>query len=86
MFEGLKGLTSLWSQDMAIDLGTANTLVVAGQLIYDDGVLIGAVASIDGTDKIITTANPIPIVTRIVPLSGLQIVLRCSQYLVFAPC
>ena len=28
MFEYLKGLSSLWSQDMAIDLGTANTLVV----------------------------------------------------------
>ena len=28
MFKGLTGLTSLWSQDMAIDLGTANTLVV----------------------------------------------------------
>ena len=27
MFKGLTGLTSLWSQDMAIDLGTANTLV-----------------------------------------------------------
>ena len=23
-----KGLSSMWSQDMAIDLGTANTLVV----------------------------------------------------------
>ena len=28
MFKGLTGLTSLWSQDMAIDLGTANVLVV----------------------------------------------------------
>ena len=28
MFKGLSGLSSLWSQDMAIDLGTANTLVV----------------------------------------------------------
>jgi rod shape-determining protein MreB len=26
--EKLSGLGSLWSQDMAIDLGTANTLVV----------------------------------------------------------
>ena len=26
MFKGLTGLSSLWSQDMAIDLGTANTL------------------------------------------------------------
>ena len=25
MFKGLSGLSSLWSQDMAIDLGTANT-------------------------------------------------------------
>ena len=28
MFKGLTGLSSFWSQDMAIDLGTANTLVV----------------------------------------------------------
>ena len=28
MFKGLTGLSSLWSQDMAIDLGTANTLVI----------------------------------------------------------
>ena len=27
-FKGLSGLSSMWSQDMAIDLGTANTLVV----------------------------------------------------------
>ena len=36
MFEGLKGLSSLWSQDMAIDLGTANTLVV----LKDQGVVL----------------------------------------------
>ena len=28
MVKWLKGLTNIWSQDMAIDLGTANTLVV----------------------------------------------------------
>ncbi len=28
MFDKLKGFSSMWSQDMAIDLGTANTLVV----------------------------------------------------------
>jgi rod shape-determining protein MreB len=28
MFKSLAGFTSMWSQDMAIDLGTANTLVV----------------------------------------------------------
>ena len=36
MFKGLTGLTSLWSQDMAIDLGTANTLVV----LKDQGVVL----------------------------------------------
>ena len=36
MFKGLSGLTSLWSQDMAIDLGTANTLVV----LKDQGVVL----------------------------------------------
>ena len=35
MFKGLR-LTSLWSQDMAIDLGTANTLVV----LKDQGVVL----------------------------------------------
>ena len=33
-FKGLSGLTSMWSQDMAIDLGTANTLVV----LKDQGI------------------------------------------------
>ena len=36
MFKGLSGLSSLWSQDMAIDLGTANTLVV----LKDQGVVL----------------------------------------------
>ena len=36
MFKGLAGLTSFWSQDMAIDLGTANTLVV----LKDQGVVL----------------------------------------------
>ena len=35
-FKGLSGLSSLWSQDMAIDLGTANTLVV----LKDQGVVL----------------------------------------------
>ena len=35
-FKGLAGLTSMWSQDMAIDLGTANTLVV----LKDQGVVL----------------------------------------------
>ena len=36
MFKGLSGLSSMWSQDMAIDLGTANTLVV----LKDQGVVL----------------------------------------------
>ena len=36
MFKGLSGLSSLWSQDMAIDLGTANTLVV----LKEQGVVL----------------------------------------------
>ena len=35
-FKGLSGLSSLWSQDMAIDLGTANTLVV----LKEQGVVL----------------------------------------------
>ena len=36
MFKGLSGLSTMWSQDMAIDLGTANTLVV----LKDKGVVL----------------------------------------------
>ena len=36
MFKGLSGLSSMWSQDMAIDLGTANTLVV----LKEQGVVL----------------------------------------------
>jgi rod shape-determining protein MreB len=36
MFKSLAGLTGMWSQDMAIDLGTANTLVV----LKDKGVVL----------------------------------------------
>jgi len=57
-----QGIASASGAGSTLTIKTANTLVAAGQLIYDDGVLIGVVASIDGTDKVITTANPIPIV------------------------
>ena len=53
MFKGLTGLTSLWSQDMAIDLGTANTLVVLkkqGVVLNEPSVV--AVIS-DGAKKMI---------------------------------
>ena len=49
-FKGLSGLSSLWSQDMAIDLGTANTLVV----LKDQGVVLNepsVVAVIDDGGK-----------------------------------
>ena len=52
MFKGLSGLSSLWSQDMAIDLGTANTLVY----IKGKGVMINEpsiVAKSVHDDKII---------------------------------
>ena len=50
MFKGLTGLTSLWSQDMAIDLGTANTLVV----LKSKGVVLNepsVVAVVDNKGK-----------------------------------
>jgi rod shape-determining protein MreB len=56
MFEGLKGLTSLWSQDMAIDLGTANTLVV----LKDQGVVLNepsVVAVIEDMGKKISVSG-----------------------------
>ena len=49
-FKGLSGLSGLWSQDMAIDLGTANTLVV----LKDQGVVLNepsVVAVIDDGGK-----------------------------------
>jgi len=57
-----QGIASASGAGSTLTIKTANTLVAAGQLIYDDGVLIGTVGSIDATDKIITTVNPIPTV------------------------
>ena len=57
MFKGLTGLTSLWSQDMAIDLGTANTLVV----LKDQGVVLNepsVVAVIEDAGKKSVLAVP----------------------------
>ena len=58
MFKGLTGLTSLWSQDMAIDLGTANTLVV----LKDQGVVLNepsvvAVLNQGGKSKVIAVGE-----------------------------
>jgi rod shape-determining protein MreB len=50
MFKGLSGLSSLWSQDMAIDLGTAIHLVV----LKEQGVVLNepsVVAVIEGRWK-----------------------------------
>ena len=47
---GLNKLSKIWSQDMAIDLGTANTLVV----VKDKGVVLNepsVVAIIDEKEK-----------------------------------
>ena len=57
-----QGIASASGAGSTLTIKTANTLVAAGQLIYDDGVLIGTVGSIDATDKIITTVSAIPIV------------------------
>ena len=49
-FKGLSGLTTMWSQDMAIDLGTANTLVV----LKGQGVVLNepsVVAVVDSKGK-----------------------------------
>ena len=57
MFKGLTGLSSLWSQDMAIDLGTANTLVV----LKDQGVVLNepsVVAVIEDAGKKSVLAVP----------------------------
>ena len=56
MFKGLSGLSSLWSQDMAIDLGTANTLVV----LKDQGVVLNepsVVAVIEDASSITATTD-----------------------------
>ena len=47
--------TSLWSTDMAIDLGTANTLVyVKGEGIILNEPAVVAVANEDGKSKVLT--------------------------------
>ena len=52
MFKGLTGLTSLWSQDMAIDLGTANTLVyVKGKGIILNEPSVVAIATDNKNNK-----------------------------------
>ena len=51
MFKGLTGISSMWSQDMAIDLGTANTLVVVkGQGVVLNEPSVVAVIT-DGAKK-----------------------------------
>ena len=50
-FKSVSGISSLWSQDMAIDLGTANTLVVLkGQGVVLNEPSVVAVIS-DGNKK-----------------------------------
>ena len=74
MFKGLTGLTSLWSQDMAIDLGTANTLVV----LKDQGVVLNepsVVAVIEDAGKksvlaVGDEAKTIRSILRSVPVVG----------------
>ena len=49
MAKWFKNLTSIWSQDMAIDLGTANTLVV----LKGQGVVLNepSVVAVSGQDN-----------------------------------
>ena len=65
MFKGLSGLSSLWSQDMAIDLGTANTLVV----LKEQGVVLNepsVVAVIeDGGRTVSYTHLTLPTILRV---------------------
>ena len=49
MSKWFKNLTSIWSQDMAIDLGTANTLVVLkGQGVVLNEPSVVAIAENNG--------------------------------------
>jgi len=51
-----QGIADAGTAGTTLEIKTANTLVAAGQLIYDDGVLIGTVVSIAANDTTITTS------------------------------
>ena len=55
---GLKKISQIWSTDMAIDLGTANTLVyVKGEGIILNEPSVVAVANEDGKSKVLTVGS-----------------------------
>ena len=56
-----QGIADAGTAGTTLEIKTANALVAAGQLIYDDGVLIGTVVSIAANDTTITTTT-IPVV------------------------
>ena len=56
-----QGIANAGTAGTTLEIKTANALVAAGQLIYDDGVLIGTVVSIAANDTTITT-SAIPVV------------------------
>lgn len=56
-----QGIADAGTAGTTLEIKTANALVAAGQLIYDDGVLIGTVVSIAANDTTITT-TAIPVV------------------------
>ena len=51
-----QGIADAGIAGTTLEIKTANTLVAAGQLIYDDGVLIGTVVSVDANNTTITTS------------------------------
>jgi hypothetical protein len=56
-----QGIADAGTAGTTLEIKTANALVAAGQLIYDDGVLIGTVVSVAANDTTITT-SAIPVV------------------------
>ena len=51
-----QGIADAGTAGTTLEIKTANALVAAGQLIYDDGVLIGTVVSVAANDTTITTS------------------------------
>ena len=80
MSKWFKNLTNIWSQDMAIDLGTANTLVVLkGQGVVLNEPPFSAIATTEGSFK--TTPCPfsttsVLAVPRSIAISWLQILVK----------
>ena len=71
MANWFKNLSSIWSQDMAIDLGTANTLVVLkGQGVVLNEPSVVAIAENMGKKTVLASTVFLPIFSAIATTDG----------------